>query len=217
MLALGAAIAAALQRIPELRRRRLVVAAVQLAVVAGVVRSALRTTVWRDNETLFSTGVRDAPLAYRSHYVLAGWRFSNQRLREGEQSAITAMKLFPQDVFAPYNLGEEYRKAGMFPQAIRMFRRALEIVPHHREAQNRLAMSLANLGEYPEAANLAAKAIQNGTSEYRVMREILIAAAEERRGAGSASRAILRPDSVASGKSPETRQNALHSGGSTGR
>jgi tetratricopeptide (TPR) repeat protein len=102
---------------------------------------------------------------------------------------LLALKLYPQEPFVTYNLGEEYRKAGMFKPAARMFQRSLEITPNYKDGLERLAMCLANLGRLQEAAGPAAGAMRQGAKEWKVMRDILIAAGEERRhirgGAGS--------------------------------
>ena len=72
MLAIGGAAAAllpALQRFGH-ARRSIVFAALWLVVLAGLVRSALRQPVWRDNQTLFAQTALDAP---RSYKALAGF------------------------------------------------------------------------------------------------------------------------------------------------
>jgi hypothetical protein len=99
MLALGAAV-------PELRRRlarrspgtqrvgsMLGAAALGAILVAGVARSASRTRVWRDNDTLFSQAVLDAPESYRAHYMLGAWKFEQGRKQEGEQHYRRAIHL----------------------------------------------------------------------------------------------------------------------------
>jgi hypothetical protein len=195
MLVVGAALPLIASRIPNPRHRAVGLAAVALLTTAGIVRSEVRTRVWRDNETLFTTSVVDAPLAYRSHYMLAGWRFDGHRLQDGEKEVRIALHLFPEEPFVAYNLGEEYRKMHMWEQAASMFQRSLDIVPDYKDALGRLAMCRAEQGRFPEARDAALKAIKQGASDMKLMVRILAAADSDARNGGVAASRVL-PDTL---------------------
>jgi hypothetical protein len=199
MIAVGGAMPLVAARLPTAAVRRAAFATVGILIVAATARSIERTTVWRDNETLFTRAVEDAPLSYRSHYMLAGWRFNEKRIPEGEQELLIALRLFPREPYMIYNMAEEYRKAGLHEQAVAMYKRSLAILPIYKDALSRMAMSLANLGRFEEAEQTAMLAVRHGTKEIRPMREIILAAGRHRRGDTVAYRVV--PDSAQSARS----------------
>ena len=127
--------------------RRGLTVAVALLVVAGVVRSARRNPVWRDNLALFSQTVRDAPRSYRAHYVYGSALFNLGRAREGERELRSAIALSRNDS-DPFNLlATQYRDAGLYAQAIPLYRQALEIRPGRPDARFGLALALLESGD----------------------------------------------------------------------
>ncbi|HTR78534.1 MAG TPA: hypothetical protein VMH39_10500 [Gemmatimonadaceae bacterium] len=176
--------------------------AVQCLVLAGAVRSAARTTVWRDNDTLFAREVVDAPLVYRTHYMLGGWEFTKDQLRAGESEFLIAMKLFPADPFIPYNLAYEYKKRGLFAPAVVMYQRALDIAPDFRDATAGVAVCLASQGKFADARSPALRALGQGAGDAKVMRTIIEIAAAQRRAASAEAALDRQKGSPASGKVP---------------
>jgi Flp pilus assembly protein TadD len=207
MIVVGATMPAVATRLRAAPARRAAFAALIAVVVAGIARSHQRTQVWHDNEVLFTTAVADAPNSYRTHYVLGGWRFGNKRLREGEGELRIALRLYPNEPYMTYNLGEEYRKAGLYPAAITMFERVLELLPGHKDSLGRMAMCLAGMGRLPEARTWALKALAAGSRERVAMHDIIVAGAAAQRAADAAA----GPRNV-----PDPAQNAGKKGGVTG-
>jgi protein O-mannosyl-transferase len=129
-----------------MRITRLAAGAACIAIlVAGCWRSTTRTSVWHDNERLFTQAVIDAPQSYRAYYMLGAWKFETGNKIEGERSYRHALKLFPYDPFMAYNLAQQYQTSGMFKAAIPLYRWALEIAPRFREGEGRENLAICYL------------------------------------------------------------------------
>jgi hypothetical protein len=85
----------------------------------------MRQMVWRDNDTLFSATVKDAPTSYRAHQIMGTWLFLRGFRGEGEQEMLQAIRLFPYDPIPPYLLAEEYRKGGACARALPLYKWSL--------------------------------------------------------------------------------------------
>jgi len=142
--------------------RRAIVAVVAMMAILGVWRSAERNPVWRDNLTLFTQTVQDAPLSYRAHYVYGSELFNVGRAAEGERELRRAIALARNDS-DPYNfLAAKYREAKLYVQAIPLYRTALEIRPRRPDARFGLALSLLESGDAPGALAHADTGLANG-------------------------------------------------------
>jgi hypothetical protein len=142
----GAAFQWLLGRSPSMQPRYAVAALAGLLVVAGVIRSAARNPVWRDNLTLFTRMVEDAPLAYRAHYLYGSELFNVGRAAEAERELRRAISLARNDS-DPYNfLATKYREARLYAQAIPLYQQALVIRPSRPDSRFGLALSLLETG-----------------------------------------------------------------------
>lgn len=196
-----------------IRNVRIGAAALVLGIlVAGTLRSAGRTPVWRDNEHLFRQAVIDAPESYRAHYMLGVWMFETGRKREGEHSYRHAIALFPYDPAMSYNMALQYQNAGMYEAAIPLYKWAFAIGPKIREGDVRanLAICYVNTGKPAEAREQALLAMRYGGAPLWQLRRLLqlsdsvLGKPEATRQANS-----LRPDQLAAldGKSPQQSPN----------
>jgi tetratricopeptide (TPR) repeat protein len=219
MLAIGALAVWCAKAIRDLhstgliRNVRIAAAAFVLGiVVAGTVRSAGRTPVWRDNEHLFRQAVIDAPDSYRAHYMLGVWMFETGRKREGEHSYRHAIALFPYDPAMSYNMALQYQNAGMYEAAIPLYKWTFAIAPNVREGEGRanLAMCYANIDKPVEAREQALLAMRYGGAPLWQLRRLL-QYSDSLLGKPGATRQAnsLRPDQLAAlgGKSPLQSQN----------
>lgn len=127
--------------------RRAIVAVVAMMAILGAWRSGQRNPVWRDNLTLFTQTVQDAPLSYRAHYVYGSELFNVGRPAEGERELRRAIALARNDS-DPYNfLATKYSEAKLYAQAIPLYRTALEIRPGRPDSRFGLALSLLETGD----------------------------------------------------------------------
>ena len=155
VIVFGAAFLWLMQQATTVDARRGVVGVMALLTILGVVKSARRNPVWRDNLTLFTQTVQDAPRSYRAHYVYGSELFNVGRAGEGERELRQAIALSRNDS-DPYNfLATKYREAKLYPQAIPLYRTALEIRPSRPDSRFGLAYSLLYNGD-PVAARAQA-------------------------------------------------------------
>ncbi len=147
VLILGAGFQWLWGRAPIMQQRYAVAVLASLLVLAGALRSAARNPVWRDNLTLFTQMVEDAPLAYRAHYLYGSELFDVGRAADGERELRRAISLARNDS-DPYNfLATKYREARLYAQAIPLYRQALAIRPSRPDSRFGLALSLLETGD----------------------------------------------------------------------
>ena len=150
-------------------------AAVALVVALGASRSAERQPVWRDNETLFASGVVDAPLSYRAHFAWGGQLFEMGRYAEGEREVRMAMRLFPVDPDPPDYLASRYMRAGMCEHAIPLLRQTLDINAHRRYTRLRLISCLLATGQPDSAQHLAKESVTAVGADSLLTRMLFVA------------------------------------------
>jgi hypothetical protein len=147
-----------------------------VAVLAtGIVRSARRSRVWHDSETLFRQAVVDAPDAYRAHFMLGAWAFEHQRPREGERELRRALSLFPYDPYVAYNLAENYRQSDRCSAAVPMYRWIMAMDKNFPLGHTGLSICLLETGSYAEAKESAADALKWGGDTVALRRVIALA------------------------------------------
>lgn len=122
-----------------------------LVLLLAAVHSADRQRVWRDNETLFTTMVREQPRSGKAHYALGGWRFAQKRNAEGEAHWRAAIVLLPQLHRIRADLADNYKAAGMCTPAEPHYREVLRREPGHTRARVGLATCLARRGAFAES------------------------------------------------------------------
>lgn len=191
MLVVGGVLAAvadhALATGRSLRRdARLAGALVGVLLLLGVGRSAQRTRVWRDNDHLFAALIVDAPLSYRSHYMLGAWEFWKHDRRDGEAEYHKALALFPYDPYMSYNLAEQYRAVGLCAPTLALYDWTFALDAHFPMGRSAFAECLLQEKHYDDAKAQAAAAIENGGSVPDMHRVVFLAdsakAANTRRG-----------------------------------
>ncbi|HEX4682277.1 MAG TPA: hypothetical protein VH277_06200 [Gemmatimonadaceae bacterium] len=151
---------------------RLAQAAFAGLLIAGVVRSAMRTRVWSANETLFNQAVIDSPASYRAHYMLGAWSFEKNRKSLGEAEYRKALSLFPFDPYLSYTLAEQYRTAGQCEPALPLYKASRELDPQFPFGRTAYAWCLMQTGRFEEARAATRVAVAGGGS-VRVVHDIL--------------------------------------------
>lgn len=130
--------------------RRAVAVALMLLIAAFTADSALRSRVWRDDRSLFSAMVREAPRAPSAFAGLAG--ALSPTLPD------SAIKLYNRALFfdqgyvpAHINLGILYSRAGDHRRAIHQLRLANELRPGSVTVLNNLGLAYLNAAEVDSA------------------------------------------------------------------
>jgi protein O-mannosyl-transferase len=104
------------------RPRRVALASVAgLLIALGLGKSIARQRVWKNNDILFDTTVRDAPMSYRAHLLRGRSLAVKKRLREAEAELRLAIRLFPYDAGATVDVAEAYRRSGLCKPALPLY------------------------------------------------------------------------------------------------
>jgi protein O-mannosyl-transferase len=139
-----------------------VAVATGLIVTAGLVRSALRAPVWRDDATLWAVSAAESPRNYFTHYQYGTELFRDGRADAGEQQLRTAIALEPNDPRLYASLGWRLTTANRCETAEPLFRQALALWPTSYEARAGLVTCLMRDGDYAGARSLAVVAVAHG-------------------------------------------------------
>jgi hypothetical protein len=105
----------------ERRARVMLFSVAGLLLVLGLGKSIVRQRVWHDNDILFDTTVKDAPLSYRAHLLRGRNLAVKKRLREAEAELRHAIRIFPYDAGATVDVAEAYRRSGLCKPAIPLY------------------------------------------------------------------------------------------------
>ncbi|HTS89811.1 MAG TPA: tetratricopeptide repeat protein [Gemmatimonadales bacterium] len=142
----------------RLWERRLAACLAALILGLWVWRSATRARVWHDDDRMIRQMVVDAPFSYRAHALMGRVLFEERDPAQGEREYLTAIRLYPYDPNVFAGLARQYRDAGLYRQAIPLFRKALELAPQMIPARNMLIYCLVQSGDSVGAqAELAEK------------------------------------------------------------
>lgn len=109
--------------------RWIVLPLIGVLVVLGTLRSRSRERVWHDQGTLLRATVLDAPRSYAAHLALARFLEDSGTAGDAAREYRNAVTIRPSIVGRDRALADEYRRAGLCRPAVRLYRRALTIVP----------------------------------------------------------------------------------------
>lgn len=186
MLVVGVGIATLWERRPALGgvARVGLTTVVAGVVLAGVARSRERQRVWRDDSTLFTQTVEDAPLSYRAQFFYGQMLFAQGRRAEGERHLKLAIALnpTPADVSPLNYLATQYRDAGMCAQALPLYERALVNDAARPDVRYGLAACLLSTGRVAESRRLAEDGVKRGDLKALFLRLLAQADSASTRG-----------------------------------
>jgi protein O-mannosyl-transferase len=133
-------------------------------VVVGAIRSRDRQRVWHTSATLVAQTIVDAPRSYRAQFFYGQLMFDQGKRAEGERHLRLAIALnpTPADVSPLNYLATEYRDAGMCPQALPLYERALANDSERPDVRYGLAACLLAVGRVDDARRLARDGVQRG-------------------------------------------------------
>jgi len=135
--------------------RRVTLTAIAGVLLMGVVASAMRQPVWRDNETLFTRTVEDVPESYRARMAYAGVLFERGKKVEGFKQLDIANNLFPDDPALLEFAAEQYAIAGRCSVAVRLYKQLVDRYPIHLNSRIGLVGCLTVLRDHATARSVA--------------------------------------------------------------
>ncbi|MEO7822074.1 MAG: tetratricopeptide repeat protein [Gemmatimonadaceae bacterium] len=144
---------------------RAAVVSIAVVLLLGVVTSALRQRVWRDNITLFAQTVRDAPTSYAAHLAYGSALFQQNHQQAAFDEIRIAYRLYPRDLTVVQYMGQIYARENNCPVALTFFRRALSEDPGRTDSRLSLASCLIVSGEHAEARRAIDQGLAIGRSK----------------------------------------------------
>lgn len=140
--------------------------AVLVVVALGAWRSATRAPVWRDNQTLFTTGVLDAPHSYRAWRMLGLHMHGEGRWDAAEAALRRSLAEWSHDPSVHEGLGLTLVQAGHCDQAVPVLRRGLELDSVRPFGRARLYFCQVKLGDWANARLTAQGGVAVGDSSF---------------------------------------------------
>lgn len=182
--------------------RRSAAGAVGILVALGAARSALRTGVWRDDETWFAALVQDAPRSYRTLWMRGNDAFRAGRWGTGERLLREASQAAPGIPGPLEDLADYYARAGAWPLAEGALRRAIAAAPDRARPWRLLVDVLERSGDTAAASATAERAAARFPGDTATLGEaaaVLLANGRcaQARALLFATRAPLRPSQAA--------------------
>jgi tetratricopeptide (TPR) repeat protein len=131
-------------------RRAAVGALVALLLVFGI-RAALRNEQWRDDATLYTATLADAPASAKAHHNLAVALERAGRLDEAMAQFRRTLDIYPDYASAAFGIGCIYEAKGVDAGAVYWYERAVRTEPALARAHFRLGLLRVQTGEYDSA------------------------------------------------------------------
>lgn len=166
------------------RWRRSLVATVAIAAVGfGTLHSALRTRVWADNPTLFSTLVVEAPRNFRGLMMVAGMKSGGGQWASADSMFQLAMQYYPEHVPARLAYVNELQVHGEFDRALEQVRIAKQYDPESVQLRISEAICHMHFQRFSQARSLLLEAtgMQGNTQlswRLRVLADSMLAATD---------------------------------------
>jgi tetratricopeptide (TPR) repeat protein len=148
-----------LQRIPSVRRKALIVAALFVVSLLGI-KSWHQEYIYKDKWTLWTETLKLNPESALAHNNLGSILSRQGRRREAIAHYDEAMRIMPNSAITHYNIGVELAALGKIEQAMQQYREALRIDPKYSMALNNLGSLIAQYGTTFEAISYFTLAIQ---------------------------------------------------------
>lgn len=145
-------------------RRQFLAAVVGLLAVLGILRSAERQRVWRNEAYLSVRAVQDAPRSYRTQRAYADILFQLNRPEMALEAYQRSIELAPagHDWRVRNDLAARLRDRGEHALEVEILRASLATEPAQPEARGHLVAALLVLGRYDEAIVESERAIDLG-------------------------------------------------------
>jgi tetratricopeptide (TPR) repeat protein len=120
-------------------------------------RVVLRNEDWRDEYSLYKSGLDVCPRSLKvlTNYALLA--MARQQYDDGLSAALAAVEIYPEQVAALVNAGVAYQKLGQYANSVDMFQRCLKVNPAMAKAEGYMGVSYyywASVQSAPIAAKL---------------------------------------------------------------
>lgn len=144
--------------------RSLAAAVVVAAVGLGVVQSAIRTRVWEDNATLFSSLAVEAPNNFRAPFALAEFNVMGGRMQTADSLFQRSLELYPGHVPARLAYAQFLQTQRRCADALPLLRASMREDPNSEPAVVGTAICLLEGQRYSDARRVTLEGIAGGFS-----------------------------------------------------
>jgi len=152
--------------------RRVALTAVAGVLLMGLVASAMRQPVWRNNETLFTQTVEDVPESYRARMAYSAVLFERGQKVEGFKQLDIANNLYPDDPALLEFAAEQYALAGRCSVSARLYKQLVDRYPVHLNSRIGLVGCLTVLRDHATARSVARAGLTLGIHQT-ALRQLL--------------------------------------------
>jgi tetratricopeptide (TPR) repeat protein len=116
-------------------------------LVAYCCRVVSRNADWRDEYSLYASGLQVCPRSLKvlTNYALLA--MARGQLQEGLDAALRAVEIYPEQMAALVNAGVAYQKLGRHGESVEMFQRCLKIDPAMAKAAGYMGVSYYHWAE----------------------------------------------------------------------
>ena len=146
--------------------------ALSLAAVAVLYagKTMARNEVWKDNTTLYESGMETAPDSWRAHYLLAV-EYTKQIQKETAPAAKRdlyvkaiehynkSLQILPNNVDVYFLEGYAYDFAGQLDSAIACYTKTIQLSPDRNDARSNLGAMLLRKGDLDNAIKVLTEAV----------------------------------------------------------
>jgi len=153
-------------------RNNLFLGLIGVIVTIYSIRTVVRNKDWKNNRTIYESGVITSPNSSGTHLSLAQ-QYSVDLLKETDQTRQRELylksiyefqegiRLFPENAEAYYNMGILYYKVGEKQKAFDAFSLAVKYIPDHARALNYLGIIYSEQKNYDKGMELFQSAIRS--------------------------------------------------------
>jgi len=167
------------------RHRQVVFAVVGLVVAAYAGRTWVRNRDWRDNFSLFTAAVRDAPKSAKAHFNLGNAYAERHDADRALLEFREALRLYPPDADAAFGIGRMYEVKGMDALALDWYARATQLNPEHLKAHLNLGLLRYRRGDFAQAETELHTGLQAVPDDARLLLALSLVAIAQGDEAGA--------------------------------
>lgn len=149
--------------------RRAAVALAGLALMALTGLSALQSSHWRDEFTLYSHAVEAAPRSAKLQYNVAALYFEKKELALARAHYLEARDIYPEFADAHFGLGQVALEEEDYLEAREHLLRARELDPTSGRVQACLGLAHLKLGEAEEARRAFERSLELGPRDAKLL------------------------------------------------
>lgn len=131
-------------------------------------RTIVRNADWKDQDTLFLSLGKTAPLDPKTHNNLGDYYSRHGDLRSAAASFSRAIELNPNYAHAIHNLANTYQEMNRPDLAVPLYQQALKINPTLWQSYQNMAGAFYSLNKFDEAEKMMQKAIRMNPNEPRL-------------------------------------------------